>query len=118
MVVKRRMNYIAFTCLCGRVVKLRRRMSQWRLNRVVLCNGDSLHGHVRNYPPFKHQTAMCDVQVVRYWRSRGYDRYTFYHVSAKIEELFHIRKMFGMTLAEAAETWKLMNDKVQLPNAS
>ena len=58
------------------------------------------------------------MQVVRYWRSTGYDRYTFYHVDAAIEELFRIEKMFGMSLAEAVETWKLMNDKVQLLNAS
>jgi hypothetical protein len=40
-------------------------------------------------------------------------------VDAAIEELFHIQKMLGIKrLAEAAETWKLMNDKVQLLNAS
>jgi len=118
MVVRRRLSYIALTCQCGRVVKLRRRMSQWRANRVVLCTGDLLHGHVRSYPPFKRHSVQCDLQVVRYWKPHGYDRYTFYHVDAAIQELFHIRKMFGMTLAEAVETWKLMNEKVQLLNAS
>jgi len=93
-------------------------MSQWRVNRVVLCTGDLLHGHVRSYPPFRHQSAQCDVQVVRYWRSHGYDRYTFYHVDAEIEEVFRLKKTLGIRLAEAAETWKLMNEKVQLLNAS
>jgi len=119
MVPKRRLNYVAFTCQCKRVVQLRRRMSQWRVNRVVLCDGQLLHGHVRSYPPFKNTSALCNVKVVRYWRKTGYDRYTFYHVDAAIEELFHIQKMLGIKrLAEAAETWKLMNDKVQLVNAS
>jgi hypothetical protein len=39
-------------------------------------------------------------------------------VNAEIEELFRLRKMLGIRLAEAVETWKLMNDKVQLFNAS
>ncbi len=77
-----------------------------------------LHGHVRSYLPFRDHSVLCDVKVVRYWRSTGYDRYTFYHVDAAIEELFRIQKMFGIRLAVAAETWKLMNDKVQLLNAS
>jgi len=118
MAPKRRLNCIVFTCQCGRVVKLRRRMSQWRRNRVVLCNSDLLHGHVRNYPPFKHHTLQCDVQIVRYWRSHGYDRYTFYHVDTEIEELFRLQKTLGISLSEAVETRKLMNDKVQLLNAS
>jgi len=118
MAPKRRLNYVAFTCQCKRVVKLRRRMSQWRMNRVVLCTGELLHGHVRSYPPFRDTSPQCELQVVRYWRSTGYDRYTFYHVDAAMQELFHIQKMFGMKLAEAVETWKLMNSNVQLLNAS
>ncbi|MGB9024279.1 MAG: hypothetical protein WCC94_12720 [Candidatus Bathyarchaeia archaeon] len=79
---------------------------------------EALHGHVRSYPPFRYHSIQCDVQVVRYWRSTGYDRYTFYHVDTEIEELFHIQKTLGISLAEAVETWKLMNEKVQLLNAS
>lgn len=118
MVVRRRLNYVAFTCQCRRVVKLRRRLSGRRVNRVVLCTGDLLHGHVRSYLLFRNHGVQCDLLVARYWKLSGCDRYTFYHVDAEIEELFHIRKMFGISLAEAVETWKLMNDKVQLLNAS
>jgi hypothetical protein len=39
-------------------------------------------------------------------------------VNTEIEELPHIQKMFSISLAEAVETWKLMNDEVQLLNAS
>lgn len=51
-------------------------MPQWRVNRVVLCTGDLLYGDVMSCPPFGYYSVQCDLQVVRYWRSRGYDRYT------------------------------------------
>ena len=118
MVLKRRLNYVVFRCKCERVVKLRRRLSGRRVNRVVLCTGNLLHGHVRSYPPFRNHAVQCELRVVRYWKLSGYDRYTFYHVDTEIEELFRLQKTLGTSLAETVETWKLMNEKVQLLNAS
>ena len=119
MVPKRRLNYVAFTCQCKRVVKLRRRMSQWRVNRVVLCTGQLLHGHVRSYPPFKrHQRSVrCTGRSIL--EENGIRQiHTLSCGRSDRRAIPHPKDARHKRLAEAVETWKLMNDKVQLLNAS
>jgi len=87
MVFEKRFDNIRLRCRCGNVVEFYPETPQHQVNRMVLCDGTVLSGHMKRNALFKNLKVQDEAWVNRGWNGIWHDTYTLYHLDRNVKKV-------------------------------